>query len=59
MNQMSSTGLKRGEAVLGCFSGTAFLKVVKLSGFYRVDVWNTIGYLHTKLDVRFTTVELS
>lgn len=30
---MSSTGLKRGEAVLGGFSGTAFPKVVKLTGF--------------------------
>lgn len=38
MDKMSSTGLKRGEAVFGGFSGTAFAKVVKSSDFYRVDV---------------------
>lgn len=57
MEQMGSTGLKRGEAVLGGFSETAFPKVVKSSGFYRLDVWNTVVCLHTRLDVCLTKIK--
>lgn len=59
MDKMSSTGLKRGEAVFGGFSGSAFPKVVKSSDFYGVDVWNTIRCLSVGLDVCLTKIKLS
>lgn len=59
MDKMSSTGLKRGEAVFGGFSGTAFAKVVKSSDFFSVDVWNTIGSLSVGLDTCLKKIKLS